>query len=61
VPIAFVAAYEIVCAFGAITSGDTLLVAGATSGLGVACIQTGKHLGATVIGTSRSATKLDVL
>ncbi len=61
VPIVSVTAYEILCSYGELKPGETLLVAGAASGVGVACVQAGKYLGATVIGISRSAEKLDKL
>jgi NADPH2:quinone reductase len=58
VPVVYVTAYEIVCQFGKLKAGEWLLVAGASSGVGVACIQAGKYLGASVIATSRSSEKL---
>ena len=42
---------------GGLKSGETLLVHGATSGIGVTAIQLAKARGATVIATSRSARK----
>src|SRR5690625_2449822 len=42
---------------GALKTGETLLVHGATSGIGVAAIQMGKAAGARVIATSRGAEK----
>ncbi|MGZ3276031.1 MAG: NAD(P)H-quinone oxidoreductase [Caulobacteraceae bacterium] len=42
---------------GALKAGETLLVHGATSGIGVTAIQLAKARGATVIATSRSAKK----
>ena len=42
---------------GALKSGETLLVHGATSGIGVAAIQMAKAAGARVIATARSAEK----
>ena len=42
---------------GALTAGETLLVHGATSGIGVAAIQMAKAAGARVIATSRGAEK----
>lgn len=44
---------------GALKSGETLLVHGATSGIGVTAIQMAKAQGATVIATSRSAAKAE--
>jgi len=42
---------------GALKAGETLLVHGATSGIGVAAIQMAKAAGARVIATSRGAAK----
>jgi len=42
---------------GALKSGETLLIHGATSGIGVTAIQMGKAAGAKVIVTSRGADK----
>jgi NADPH:quinone reductase-like Zn-dependent oxidoreductase len=58
---ASVTAYEAVSGLGRLKAGETLLVAGAPSGVGVAAVQLGKYLGAKVIGTSRSQAKLDKL
>lgn len=38
---------------GRLRAGETLLVHGGTGGMGVAAIQLGRHLGATVIATTR--------
>jgi len=61
IPIVSVTAYEILWRYGGLKPGETLLVAGAASGVGVVCVQAGKYLGATVIGVSRSAEKLGKL
>jgi NADPH:quinone reductase len=42
---------------GRLAAGETLMVHGATSGIGVAAIQMGKAAGATVIATGRGADK----
>jgi len=42
---------------GALKAGETLMVHGATSGIGVMAIQIGKAAGARVIATARGATK----
>ncbi len=42
---------------GALKAGETLLIHGATSGIGVTAIQMAKAAGARVIATSRGATK----
>jgi NADPH:quinone reductase-like Zn-dependent oxidoreductase len=57
VPLVFVTVYEILH-LGGLSPGETLLVAGASSGVGVGCIQAGNALGARVIALSRSAHKL---
>jgi NADPH:quinone reductase len=44
---------------GALKAGETLLVHGATSGIGVTAIQLGKAAGAKVIATSRGRDKAD--
>jgi NADPH2:quinone reductase len=43
---------------GMLERGETLLVHGAAGGAGLAAVQLGRHLGATVIATGRSADKL---
>ena len=59
VGVAYLTAYELIYPpYGKLKKGETLLVAGASSGVGVAAVQIGKALGATVIGTSGSADKL---
>jgi putative PIG3 family NAD(P)H quinone oxidoreductase len=49
--------YSNVFEIGALKAGETLLVHGATSGIGVTAIQLAKARGATVIATSRTARK----
>jgi NADPH2:quinone reductase len=56
-----VTAYESVSQFGRLKAGETMVVTGAPSGVGVAAVQLGKYLGAKVIGISRSQQKLDKL
>jgi NADPH2:quinone reductase len=51
--------YSNVFEIGALKAGETLLVHGATSGIGVAAIQLARALGAKVVATSRSAKKAD--
>ena len=46
---------------GNLKPGETLLVHGATGGVGMAAVDLGKHLGATVIGTGGSDDKLAVV
>jgi putative PIG3 family NAD(P)H quinone oxidoreductase len=45
---------------GRLAAGETLLVHGATSGIGVMAIEMGKAAGAKVIGTARGRTKADL-
>jgi NADPH:quinone reductase-like Zn-dependent oxidoreductase len=61
VPIVSVTAYEAISQYGKLQSGETLLVAGAASGVGMIAVQAGKYLGARVIGVSRSKEKLEKL
>src|SRR3989449_1723806 len=57
-PLVFVVVYDMLVAQGQLAAGQWLLVTGVSSGVGVAALQTGKVLGARVIGTSGSADKL---
>ncbi|MGW8182676.1 MAG: zinc-binding dehydrogenase [Burkholderiales bacterium] len=61
VSVSFLTAYDAVIAYGRLQRGEWLLVIGASSGAGVASVQTGKLLGARVIGTSGSSSKLEHL
>ncbi len=61
VPISYITAWEALIQFGRLKAGEWLLVAGASSGVGVASLQLGKVLGAKVIGVSGSAAKLEKL
>jgi NADPH2:quinone reductase len=61
VPVSYTTAYEMICQFGFITKDEWLLIAGASSGAGVACMQIAQALGAHTIGTSGSAAKLGKL
>jgi NADPH:quinone reductase-like Zn-dependent oxidoreductase len=61
VPISYITAWEALVQFGRLKAGEWLVVAGASSGVGVASIQLGKTIGAKVIGVSTSAEKLDKL
>ena len=58
IPISYVTAWEALVQFGRLKAGEWLLIAGASSGVGVASIQLGKLLGAKVIGISTSEAKL---
>ena len=57
-PLVFLVVYDMLVAQGRLSAGQWLLVTGVSSGVGVAALQTGKALGARVIGTSGSADKL---
>jgi NADPH:quinone reductase-like Zn-dependent oxidoreductase len=61
VPAAYTTAYEMLVMFGRLRRGEWLLVPGASSGVGVACIQEAKVIGANVIGLSGSSEKLEKL
>ncbi|HKA46149.1 MAG TPA: zinc-binding dehydrogenase [Burkholderiales bacterium] len=61
IPISYVTAWEALIQFGRLKPGEWLLVAGVSSGVGVAALQLGKVLGAKVIGVSGSAAKLEKL
>ena len=58
IPSSFITAYEAVVRYGKLQAGESLLVTGASSGVGMACVLTGKVMGARTLGTSRSAAKL---
>ncbi len=58
---AFITGWESIVEFGRMQRGDWVLLAGASSGVGVAALQMAKYLGARVIGTSGSAKKLVAL
>ena len=58
IPEAFLTAYDALVARGRLRPGERVLIHAVGSGVGTAASQIAKHLGATVIGTSRSADKL---
>lgn len=58
---AYLTAYVALVRRGALQAGETLLVHGAAGGVGMAAVDLGKQMGATVIATASSARKLDVL
>lgn len=58
VPLVFMVVHDMLIAQGHLAAGEWLLVTGVSSGVGVAALQAGKALGASVIGTSGSAEKL---
>jgi NADPH2:quinone reductase len=61
IPTAFVTAWEALVQYGRLRAGESVLVAGASSGVGVAAIQLGRVLGARTIGISGSREKLEKL
>jgi len=61
VPLVFLVSYDMLYPGGDLKPGEWLLVTGVSSGVGVASLQTAKVIGASVIGTSGSAAKLDRL
>jgi len=61
VPIVFVVVHDALFVSGQLQAGETVLVTAASSGVGVATLLLAKFLGAKVIGTSRSAEKLERL
>ena len=58
IPISYITAWEALIQFGRLKPGEWLLIAGASSGVGVASLQLAKVLGAQVIGVSGSDSKL---
>jgi NADPH2:quinone reductase len=58
IPEAFLTAYDALLTRGRLQPGERVLIHAAGSGLGTAAAQIAKHLGATVLGTSRSGDKL---
>ena len=62
IPVSFLTAYEMLYPpYGKLKAGEWLLITGASSGAGAACVQIAKMLGAKSIGTSGSAEKLEKL
>ena len=59
VPEAFVTAHDAIVTQAGITAGETLLVHAVGSGVGTAAAQLGRALGAFVVGTARTAEKLE--
>ncbi|MGH7518803.1 MAG: NAD(P)H-quinone oxidoreductase [Gemmatimonadales bacterium] len=58
IPEAFLTAYDALVTRGRLAAGERVLIHAVGSGVGTAAMQVAKHLGATVLGTSRSADKL---
>ncbi|MDO8290206.1 MAG: NADPH:quinone oxidoreductase family protein [Parvibaculum sp.] len=60
-PAAYLTAYVALVIRGNLKAGETLLVHGSTGGVGMAAVDMGKLLGATVIATSASDEKLQIV
>jgi NADPH2:quinone reductase len=58
IPEAFLTAYDALVTRARLQAGERVLIHAAGSGVGTAAAQIAKHLGATVLGTSRSGDKL---
>ena len=61
VPIVFVVVHDALYASARLRRGESVLVTAASSGVGVATLQLAKLIGGRVIGTSRSAEKIEKL
>ena len=61
IPNVFVTAHDAVITAAAVTNDDRVLITAGSSGVGTAAIQIAKHLGATVIATTRSPSKAAAL
>ncbi|MGH7526346.1 MAG: NAD(P)H-quinone oxidoreductase [Gemmatimonadales bacterium] len=58
IPEAFLTAYDALAIRGRLAPGERVLIHAVGSGVGTAAAQIARHLGATVLGTSRSPDKL---
>lgn len=61
IPLVYLTAYDLLWTYGRLAPGEWLLVTGISSGVGVACLDGARVIGAKVIGTSGSADKLATL
>lgn len=59
IPEAFVTAYDAMVTQGRLSAGERVLVHAVGSGVGTAAVQIARAIGATSIGTARTASKLD--
>jgi putative PIG3 family NAD(P)H quinone oxidoreductase len=59
IPEAFLTAYDAMVLQGRLAAGETVLVNAAGSGVGTAAIQIARVIGASAIGTARTAAKLE--
>jgi alcohol dehydrogenase len=60
-PVAYGTAYRMMLTRGRIAAGETVLILGASGGVGTCCVQLAKHAGATVIAAASSDEKLERL
>ena len=60
-PIAYGTAWRMMRTRGQVRAGETVLILGASGGVGTACVQIAKNAGATVLACASSAAKLDRL
>jgi len=60
-PLAYGTAWRMLVTQGKIAAGETILILGASGGVGVACVQIAKMFGATVIACASSAPKIQRL
>jgi alcohol dehydrogenase len=60
-PIAYGTAWRMMITRGQVKKGETVLILGASGGVGTACVQIGRNLGATVIACASSKDKLQRL
>jgi alcohol dehydrogenase len=60
-PLAYGTAYRMMITRGAVKAGERVLVLGASGGVGVACVQLAKMVGAEVLACASSASKLERL
>jgi NADPH:quinone reductase len=61
IPIVFVVVHDALFVSGQLRRGESVLVTAAPSGVGTVAVVLAKHIGARVIGTSRSPAKLERL
>jgi putative PIG3 family NAD(P)H quinone oxidoreductase len=59
VPEAFVTAHDAIVTQAGLRAGETLLISACGSGVGTAAVQLGRAMGAIVVGTARTADKLE--
>jgi len=60
-PIAYGTAWRMMRTRGQVRAGETVLILGASGGVGTACVQIAKNAGATVLACASSVAKLDRL